>query len=250
MRPMLGALALLLVAGCASRESVRDVATHVQGLRNEVGALRQAQQDALREGAETRAEVKALEERVRELNASAAASGEELTKVRARLTAAEDELKALKAGLAARTEPAAPAVIEKPAPVPPPRAGAPEAMYSAALATFRAREHGQAVLEFLDFLARHPQHALAANAQYWIGEAYYAQRDYRQALVEFQKVLDHPNVNGKWADALLKIGMCHAQLREPARARQSWQRLLAEFPSSPAADRARALLRDAGRAAR
>ena len=69
--------------------------------------------------------------------------------------------------------------------------GNPEQEYAAALATFRAREHGQAVLDFLDFIAKYPKHPLAANAQYWIGEAYYAQRDYRQALVEFEKVFEH-----------------------------------------------------------
>jgi tol-pal system protein YbgF len=253
MRVMMGALVVVAVAavGCATRGSVRDIATHVQGLRDEVAALRQAQQDAAREDAQARAEIRALQERVRELGADVSASDEALAKMRAELTAAEDDLKTLKAALAARAEPApAPPPAEKPAPVAPPRAGAPEALYGAALATFRAREHGQAVLEFLEFLSRYPQHPLAANAQYWIGEAYYAQRDYRQALTEFQKVLDHPNVNGKWADALLKIGMCHEQLREWARAREAWQRLVAQFPASGAADRARTLLRAARRAAR
>ena len=72
------------------------------------------------------------------------------------------------------------------------RALTPEQAYSAALATFRAREHGQAVLDFLDFIAKYPRHPLVANAQYWIGEAYYVQHDYRQAQAEFQKVLERP----------------------------------------------------------
>jgi tol-pal system protein YbgF len=260
MRAVAGALALVVLAtGCASRASVRDVATRTELLRGEVASLRQAQQDAAREEAQARADLKALEERVRDLAAAVTTSSEELAQLRARLAAAEDQLRSVRAELTAKAEPApAPpsekptSPVEKPAPpvAAPSRPGGPEAMYSAALATFRAREHGQAVLEFLDFLARYPQHPLAANAQYWIGEAYYAQRDYRQALVEFQKVLEHPNVNGKWADALLKIGMCYDLLRETAQARQTWQRLVAEFPSSPAAGRARALLRDARRAAR
>ena len=43
--------------------------------------------------------------------------------------------------------------------------------YAGALTTFRAREHGQAVLDFLDFIAKYRRHALAGNAQYRIGEA-------------------------------------------------------------------------------
>ena len=137
--------------------------------------------------------------------------------------------------------------------VPPPAAERPareavrpaqaESAYGAALATYRAREHGQAVLEFLDFIGKYPKHPLAANAQYWIGEAYYSQRDYRQALVEFQKVLEYPSANGKVPDALLKMGLCYTSLREPGRASEVWTRIVGEYPSSEAAGQARSYLR-------
>src|SRR5206468_7143048 len=118
-----------------------------------------------------------------------------------------------------------------------------ESAYGAALATYRAREHGQAVLEFLDFIGKYPKHPLAANAQYWIGEAYYSQRDYRQALVEFQKVLEYPSANGKVPDALLKMGLCYTSLREPGRASEVWTRIVGEYPSSEAAGQPRSYLR-------
>ena len=147
------------------------------------------------------------------------------------------------------------AVVDEPvvAAVPPPaerparepvRPAQAESAYGAALATFRAREHGQAVLEFLDFIGRYPKHPLAANAQYWIGEAYYSQRDYRQALVEFQKVLEYPAANGKAADALLKMGLCYTNLREPTRANEVWTRVIGEHPSTEAAGHARSFLRN------
>jgi tol-pal system protein YbgF len=109
--------------------------------------------------------------------------------------------------------------------------------------SFRAREHGQAVLEFLDFITQHPKHPLAPSAQYWIGEAYYIQRDYRQALVEFQKVAEYGGAHSAAADALLKMGLCYQKLREPLQAQQMWQRLTSEFPESDAAVTARDLLR-------
>ena len=137
------------------------------------------------------------------------------------------------------------AAVQPPQPAPPApsaaRAGNPEQEYSAALATFRSREHGQAVLDFIDFIAKHPKHPLASNAQYWIGEAYWAQRDYRQALVEFEKVSEYGP--GKAPDALVKIGLCHARLREAARAEQAWQRVIREYPKSEAAGLAQSLLR-------
>jgi tol-pal system protein YbgF len=121
------------------------------------------------------------------------------------------------------------------------RAGNPEQEYNAALATFRSREHGQAVLDFIDFIGKHPKHPLAGNAQYWIGEAYWTQRDYRQALVEFEKVSEYGP--GKAPDALVKIGLCHARLRDASRAEQAWQRVIREYPKSEAAGLAQSLLR-------
>jgi tol-pal system protein YbgF len=118
--------------------------------------------------------------------------------------------------------------------------GNPEQEYAAALATYRAREHGQAVIDFLDFIAKYPKHPLAGNAQYWIGEAYWAQRDYRQALVEFEKVFEHGP--GKAPDALLKIGLCYLRLSDVPRAQQAWQRVVNEYPKSEPAAMARSLI--------
>ena len=142
-------------------------------------------------------------------------------------------------------ESVAPAAVLPPQPAPPApaasRAGNPEQEYQAALATYRSREHGQAVLDFIDFIAKHPKHPLAGNAQYWIGEAYWAQRDYRQALVEFEKVSEYGPA--KAPDALVKIGLCHARLRDASRAEQAWQRVIREYPKSEAAGLAQSLLR-------
>jgi tol-pal system protein YbgF len=138
-----------------------------------------------------------------------------------------------------------PGAVPPPQPTPPAPAAAPagnpEQEYNAALATFRSREHGQAVLDFIDFIAKHPKHSLAGNAQYWIGEAYWTQRDYRQALVEFEKVSEYGP--GKAPDALVKIGLCHAHLRDASRAEQAWRRVIREYPKSEAAGLAQSLLR-------
>lgn len=116
--------------------------------------------------------------------------------------------------------------------------------YDMAMANSRAREHGQAVLDFLDFIARYPSHPLASSAQYWIGEAYYVQRDYHQALVEFQRVVDMAPSPTTAAEALLKIGLAHTNRRENSRAQRAWQRVVHDYPATESAGRARALLRE------
>jgi tol-pal system protein YbgF len=115
-------------------------------------------------------------------------------------------------------------------------------VYASALALFRAREYGQAVLDFTDFVARYPKHPLVSSAQFWIGEAYYLQRDYRQAIAELQKTADVP-ASPKAPDALLRIGMSYAALRDASNAQQAWRRLVRDYPETEAATRARALLR-------
>jgi tol-pal system protein YbgF len=137
---------------------------------------------------------------------------------------------------------APPSTLPSPAQArPAPKAsGNPDQEYTAALATYRAREHGQAVLDFVDFIAKYPKHPLAGNAQYWIGEAYWAQRDYRQALVEFEKVFEHGPA--KTPDALLKIGLCHLRLNDVPRAQKAWQRVVNDYPKSEPAAMARSLL--------
>jgi tol-pal system protein YbgF len=241
----------LLATGCATRASYHRLTADVAAVRSEVTDLRQAQERMVLELARTLAQGRALDARLAELNTAHKDAVAEVAALRARLDSAEAVLRETQARAAAvAPPPPAPAppsalapVPEHPSPPAPAPDSAAEQAYQAALATFRSREYGQAVLDFVDFMATHPKHPLVANAQYWIGEAYYVQRDYRQAMAEFQKVLEVAPTAPKSADALLKIGLCHLNLRDPAHARQTWQRVIQEFPKSEAAGKARALLR-------
>ena len=107
-------------------------------------------------------------------------------------------MRALRSALDETNQKVATLSVPPPAPVPAPKPAAStagrevtaEKLYAAAMASFRADEHGQAVLEFTDLIDKFPKHTLASSAQYWIGEAYYRQRDFNQAVTEFQKVPD------------------------------------------------------------
>jgi tol-pal system protein YbgF len=272
---LVAAVLVLLATGCATRSSVNRLRADVAVMRAELTDLRQAQEATALGLARTTAEGQALAPRIAEVAAALKDRSDEIARLRARVEAIEAEARAAKAPPPA---PVAPAPVAPPPPpvakppavarvVPPPvqpppaprgqrpreapaRTESPEQAYAAALATFRAREHGQAVLDFLDFIAKYPRHSLVANAQYWIGEAYYVQRDYRQALAEFQKVPEVAPGSAKAADALLKIGLCQRNLRDEARARQTWQRVMRDFPQSEAALKARGFLKPEAGAAR
>ena len=249
-------LAALVSVGCATRGSVRRLEGHATSLEQSLGELRRSEERLSREIARLASDVQALDAGIRDTQATARDAASQAAALRGRL----DSLEAPQPGRAHSRPPTAEAGLADPATIKPGRAHSrpptvgsgladPATInreYAAALATFRAREHGQAVLDFLEFIARYPSHPLAAGAQYWIGEAYYAQRDYRQALVEFEKVLARPGSSASAPDSLWKIGLCHANLRAAARARETWQRLVREYPGSEAARRARARLTPRG----
>jgi tol-pal system protein YbgF len=269
-RPV-GVLAILLVVagGCAARGSVRENQEDLQELRAELNTLRDAHDQHARDTTRALDQLRALDDRLRALGTVVADTGETVRRLNERLTVLDTRTREARVEPAPR--PAAPApVAPQPAPGPPresapreslarenparetparetaQRADGGESAYQAALTTFRSREYGQAVLEFLDFLSSYPKHPLAGKAQYWIGEAYYIQRDWRQALVEYEKVPALDGRSGTMPEALLKIGLCYQNLREPVRAQQSWRRVVADYPDSDAAQKARGFLRGSG----
>jgi len=264
-RPV-GVLAILLVVagGCATRGSVRQGQDDLQERRSELNTLRDAHDQHARDTTRALDQLRTMDDRMRALATVVGDTAETLRRLNERITVPDARTRE------ARGEPA-PRPVAPPPPSEPARESAPraslaretpgrenpgtretaprteasDAAYQAALTTFRSREYGQAVLEFLDFLSNYPKHPLAGKAQFWIGEAYYIQRDWRQALVEYEKVLALDGRSGTMPEALLKIGLCYQNLREPVRAQQSWRRVVADHPDSDAAQKARGLLRGA-----
>jgi tol-pal system protein YbgF len=241
----------LLVAGCAGRGTVRQLADDVHAVQSEVGALRQSQEDMSRRLTEMASANRTASARTAELQSSVTGLKADVERLTAKVQATDAALKTVNEALARATATtAAPVASPPPPPAPPPapdpprarRVGSAESAFAAGLSNFRKREYGQAVLDFLDVVTKHPKHELASTSQYWIGEAYYLQRDYRQALIEFERAAEWAAPHPKAPDALLKAGLCHSQLRESTQAQQAWRRVVREFPESPAADEARRLL--------
>jgi len=219
------AVALLTITGCATRASVRQLHTDLARVSSDVAELKHSQELSVSELTRATAEIRALQARSEAVDNT----------LRQQATAAAE--RAPQQG----PDDAAPRPAGSPVREEPDDAGR---LYNAALANFRAREHGQAVLDFMDFIARYPAHPQAPTAQLWVGEAYYEQRDYRQAIIELERVVTMAPTSFVAADALLKIGLAHTMLRENSRAQQAWRRLVREYPGSESAGKARALLRE------
>lgn len=248
MRRLGAVLVALVLSGCASRGTTQRLDSDLAGLRIDVAGLQEGQVRTTRDSAKAAAELQSLEVQLKELEAGVRRMTEALAQLRTRLDATDTAIRDARAEIAtlpARLVPPVPLLVPEPEKERAATVGNAEEAYAKALASFNAREHGQAVLDFLDFVARYPKHPLAPQAQYWIGEAYFLQHDWRQALVELEKVVERGGTP-KVPDALLKVGLCYTNLRDPDRARQAWQRLRNEYPSTDAAARARALLSTRG----
>ncbi len=110
--------------------------------------------------------------------------------------------------------------------------------YEAALAKYRAKDFEGALTDFQALLDGNIESRFADNCHYWMGESYYGLRQYQNALKEFKTVLGLPRSEKK-ADATLMSGNCYAMLGDGAAARESFEKVVADFPTSPLVDKAK-----------
>lgn len=116
-----------------------------------------------------------------------------------------------------------------------------EAAYNAALKAARSGKTQEGIRLFRDFLQKYPNGKYAANADFWIGECLYSQGKYKDALDQFQVVNNTFPRHHKNADALLKAGMTLQKMGDQTGAQAKYRELLASFPNTDAAKRARAM---------
>jgi tol-pal system protein YbgF len=233
------------------RRGVDGLRTDLRSLRDEVTALRAALEAGLGRAAAAQESDQAIARETGE------ALGSRLATAERRVEELVDGVTGLEVSVAtlaeqlARLETANAALPRarrsRPRPAPPIAA---EELFDRGMESFRAGELGQAVLDFEELVDKNPTHPLVPSAQFWIGEAYFRSRDFEQAASMYQKAIDLAATGERTPDALLRLGLALRSLNREDRAREVWARLVRDFPDSEAAVRARAVLRQPGRAVR
>lgn len=107
--------------------------------------------------------------------------------------------------------------------------------YQAAFGLLRESRYGEAEKAFEQFLKDFPQSALLPNAVYWLGEIHYVNKSFAKAVTEFRRVVESWSSSNKVADAWLKLGYCHYELKQWAEARQALETVRGQFPDHPSA---------------
>lgn len=114
-----------------------------------------------------------------------------------------------------------------------------ESSYAAHLEQLKAGNYDAAIAGFRDFTSRYPQGKFTDNAWYWMGEAYFVKRDYGSAERSFRSVLERFPASPKAPDALLKVGSVQLEQKQKDEARATWQKVIADYPGTNAANLAR-----------
>jgi len=225
------------VAGCGTGEKARRDA-EMAALVKQVDELKKSQAQITQDMGRLSGELKALDAQGAFLVGETKAQAQERDQLKGALQQQDGALRTLRSALDETNQKVTALSVPSPAPAPArptapsaSRDSTPEKLYATAMTSFRAEEHGQAVLEFTELIDKFPRHALASSAQYWIGEAYYRQRDFNQALAEFQKVPDLYPQSQSVPEALLKVGMCTARCTTCRTRARPGSRWCARIPS-------------------
>jgi len=111
--------------------------------------------------------------------------------------------------------------------------------YDAAYALIKNGDYSGAITDFERFLAQYPQSALAPSAAYWVGNAYYALRDFDKAITAQQRLIETYPGSTKVADGLLNMASSQAETGQKTAARKTLEKLIASYPSTEAATKAK-----------
>jgi tol-pal system protein YbgF len=145
-------------------------------------------------------------------------------------------------GAAAAPPPGSSASTAAPA-APAPVAGAAAAdeqrVYEAAQQQRRMGNYQAAIGAFQGFVQQFARSPLAHRAQYWIGDSYYNLRDFKNAIASQQKLLAAYPDSASVPDALLNMASSYIELGDNAAAKKTMDNLVARYPASEAAEKAK-----------
>lgn len=107
--------------------------------------------------------------------------------------------------------------------------------YTAAYQSLLNKEYAGSLQGFNDFVKNYPKSPRLGQAYYWMGELYLAQGQPDQAAQYFNKAA-HEKGNVKAPDALVKLGMIDLSNGDSAHAKKLFQKVIARYPKTDAAD--------------
>lgn len=108
-----------------------------------------------------------------------------------------------------------------------------------ALSFYKTERYNEAIQSFQVFLKSYPKSERVADVRYWMGNAYFVIKDYAHSLESYQLLLEQFNNYAHLSEVMFNIADCQDMLDNTAAAKTTLQRIIARFPNTEAADKAK-----------
>ncbi|CAB1277443.1 tol-pal system protein YbgF [Candidatus Nitrosacidococcus tergens] len=106
--------------------------------------------------------------------------------------------------------------------------------YQHALEVLQEGHYTEAIIAFTKFSKQYPESDKFADAQYWLGEAYYMNQNFQETITAFQAFINDSPESLKVPNAILKQGISYYELSQKNQAKDKFEKIVAEYPSSTA----------------
>jgi tol-pal system protein YbgF len=149
---------------------------------------------------------------------------------------------------AGATPGATPGAAPTTAAAPPPATGVqPQRLFDTSWSDYTAGNYSLAVQGFESYLRSFPKGARAHEAQFYVGESLFMDNKHMDAIAAYDRVIANYPGSPSVPNAYYKRGMTFERLGEAARARESYEALIKQFPDTQQAVLARQRLEPANR---
>ncbi len=112
----------------------------------------------------------------------------------------------------------------------------------AAYALVKNAKHVEAVKALEEFIKKSPASVHVQNAEFWLGNELMTLKDYKAALVSYRAMLKAYPDTVRAPDAYFNIAACQQALKAIPQAIATLKQLVAKYPGSAAADKAKKLI--------
>lgn len=113
--------------------------------------------------------------------------------------------------------------------------------YEGAHKAFAAKNYAEAIQTYQALLDGGAGEDLADNCHYWIGESYFGLKKYDEAMKHFEMVFQYKETEKK-GDAQFMIGQCYERTSKKAEAKQAYEKVVKDYPTSNVVEKAKARL--------
>ncbi|WP_191578155.1 MULTISPECIES: tol-pal system protein YbgF [Achromobacter] len=114
--------------------------------------------------------------------------------------------------------------------------------YDGAMDLFRKGQYKEAAESLAAFTALYPNSQLAPSAQFYQGSSRYALKDFKGTIEQLNAMVQKSPDNARAPDALLIIAGSQIELNNRAGAKTTLQRIVRDYPTTPAATTAKSRL--------